>query len=858
MTLGEARPACRYGEKCYRKNPDHRRQFSHPGDADHPDALAAGGLAAAEAEETLAALDAAASSPAADAAAEMAADADAAAAADAVTHSHDPYAASSDRDPLRVLLAAPAASRGHAVRFGRFDSDASLRREDSASAGAAGAFNWHTMEYEGGRDEEQSRPPAAAADEPADEPAHEPAYEPEPDAQSDISAAEKGSATHEWPEDNTEAKRRFWRRGAGCVCVFAIVLSSCITGITALVSLVNLREDEQLVVPTQYGEWVRNGPGSLILWPHMQPQGHEVQKVPRLAPLEWAVLKHSRTQELRHIAGPGLLFREALEEIWLILPKSQLQKTQYHRLVHTLTGEQRIVRGPAVYVREPFEAIANGTEEALMVNAQEAVVVENRTSGLLRLISEPGLFYPRPYEYFVRWNYAILIEEQFYALVKNRLESMVIVKEGPRLLMLDPYEELVGVRQKIVVRKDEYLRLFDRRDGTERVVAGPAAVSPAFEEDMPDGVTQAALLTPNTAAVLLDRSTGQRELRTSEGLLMPEAYQDILEVRSKIRVLSNQALITRSPTGALTLHSGSSLFLGPYDAMFSMMWSVYNGSNVEPAPKEEVTFIDLRTERLPWTYTVATADNVRLQLTGSTLWRVTNAMTMAGMCEDARGDVFQRSRAVLLSALGRVKLQDFMSRIAAVADEVTQVLRTDPFVTQRGLKVLALTVTRIEPLDASVAESLNSMIVEVVNHEVRMEAALTERAVSMSELTGTLRLETIRRDLITAKAQNDLLLAIGEGRAEGARMVAEAQAFLDGLDQSVQDGASRIDLYRKYQEEDAVNNLTELFAGGPSHLYLHANDTEIILYKAMRRNPAGAPTVCQADPSSNSPACAAG
>ena len=31
----KTREQCLYGAKCYRKNPDHRRQFAHPGDADY-------------------------------------------------------------------------------------------------------------------------------------------------------------------------------------------------------------------------------------------------------------------------------------------------------------------------------------------------------------------------------------------------------------------------------------------------------------------------------------------------------------------------------------------------------------------------------------------------------------------------------------------------------------------------------------------------------------------------------------------------------------------------------------------------------------------------------------------------------
>ncbi|CAE7878573.1 unnamed protein product [Symbiodinium necroappetens] len=90
-----------------------------------------------------------------------------------------------------------------------------------------------------------------------------------------------------------------------------------------LVHIVNLREDEQLVVPTLYGEWIR----PFVLC----------------------------GQELRHVLGPGLVWRREMEDFRCgrsateVSNLSLVGKTQYHRLVDSLTGEERVVRGPLVY-----------------------------------------------------------------------------------------------------------------------------------------------------------------------------------------------------------------------------------------------------------------------------------------------------------------------------------------------------------------------------------------------------------------------------------------------------------------------------------------------------------------------------
>jgi len=859
MDGASPRPPCRYGEECYRKNPMHRKQFCHPGDWDHPDTQKSGAassstpapvlrdegdipelshLRAPDPEPRPGGLSHGGgtgelsvrsfSVPLAGDAGGTEGDAAGAdeAMPDPVEVREEVFRASSglrspERPPQRTDQSADLEDGEHGEHSARLPL-----RDDFDGAGGTDAIAEEEEE-----EVAESRPDPVG---PAHRDRADASQGHEDDDVDDDELADP-QASYVFPEQKSTFKPILKR------CVFRALPASLITGLVLfvfimLLHIINLREDEQLVVPTLYGEWIRNGPGTLVFWPHQRHEGWEIRKVPRIATLEFAVLKNRRSQELRHVLGPGLVWRREMEDMDAVRQKFQLQKTQYHRLVDSLTGEERVVRGPLVYAPEPLEHLVNGTEEALMINAQESVLVENRSSGILRVVEERGLFYPKPYEFVLGWRYPILVEEQLYAVVKNELNGSTFVQEGPVLLMLGAYEQLLKMKAKVVVRKDEYLRLVDRRTGVERVVHGPAAVAPALEEDMPSGVGKAALLTPNTAAIVLDHSTGQQHLRTVEGLLMPAAYEEILEIRSKIRVLAHQALFTRAPTGVMTLHTAGSFFLQPYDDIFSMQWSVYDGNTSEPAPKEEVTVVDLRTNRLPWKYIASTKDNVRLQLEGATLWGVVDPMTMAQSCEDAPGDILQRSRAALLSALGRVQLREFTSRVAEVTNETAEALKTDAFVVQRGLEVSGISVTRIEPVDTEVAEALQTMIKAVTQHVADMQSTETADVVSMTALQGNLRIEQIRSDLIRARAQNDMLLAVGEGQAQGKRMAAEAQTFLDGLEDSVNASSSRLDLYRSYHEELAVNNLTKLFADGPSKLYLHSNDTEIILHKAVRRN----------------------
>ncbi|CAE6943381.1 unnamed protein product, partial [Symbiodinium sp. KB8] len=359
----------------YRKNPMHRKQFCHPGDWDHPDTRTSGAASS--------------STPA------------------PVSRFEGDIPADSDS----VLLRAPDPEPRPALSHGGGTGEMSVRSFSVPLAGDAGGTEGVTAGAE-----EATPDPVEAHDEvvrassglrTTDRSAHpedgehsarvplrddfdgaggtnaiaeeEEVAESRPDPagpahreRGDASRGQKEDedvdddeladpqASYVFPEQKSRFKTIFKR------CVFRALPASLITGLVLfvfimLVHIVNLREDEQLVVPTLYGEWIRNGPGTLVFWPHQRHEGWEIRKVPRLATLEFAVLKNRRSQELRHVLGPGLVWRREMEDVDAVRQKFQLQKTQYHRLVDSLTGEERVVRGPLVYAPEPLEQLASDT-----------------------------------------------------------------------------------------------------------------------------------------------------------------------------------------------------------------------------------------------------------------------------------------------------------------------------------------------------------------------------------------------------------------------------------------------------------------------------------------------------------------
>eukprot|EP00913_Durusdinium_trenchii_P000997 g920.t1 len=400
----------------------------------------------------------------------------------------------------------------------------------------------------------------------------------------------------------------------------------------------------------------------------------------------------------------------------------------------------------------------------------------------------------------------------------NMSKSLVVVK-------METFAHIAIYAGGLAMHRSITLRFENKDEGIERIgQRWQRLCQDAAPEVMPDGVQAAAMIDDLTSAVSLDRTTGLRSLHAapvSTGLLMPAAYETLLEVRPRIRVLDHQAVVYKTVAGQLTVHT-SSFFLAPFDEIFAFPWSLYQDYQPEPAPKISATILDLRVQRLPWRFLALTQDNVRLELTGNTFWQISNVVTMATATEDAPADVAARSRAEVLSRVAEAKYRDFMASLSSITAATTAHSSSDSFYSQRGLSVSRVEIIGYEAVDEGVAEVLRSTVVEVTAQVNRLIQAQTLIDVNASKMSGEIRLEKLRTAFITHKANNDLLLAMNEGAKEPRQLCAHRA-------RGRREAVSRVDLYRQYHEQDAINELTKLFADGPSKFYLHANDTDLVL-----------------------------
>jgi regulator of protease activity HflC (stomatin/prohibitin superfamily) len=474
---------------------------------------------------------------------------------------------------------------------------------------------------------------------------------------------------------------------------------------------------------------------------------------------------------------------------------------------------------------------------------------------------------------------ATLLEIEQYAVVKERLSGHWRHEVGPQHLFLGPYDELIEVRDKIVLRKGEYARLMDRSDGTERVMVGPQTIVPAPMETIPQGVEEARLLEVETALLVEDRATGRRRLVTEAGVYIPNAYEDIVEERHLIHVLPHEAVVVRDSQGQLVFHSGTegngvgtAFFLEPYHEIVEMHWSDYSQPPAAeeeldamavlppttpaptpaapadattndtarlptpaptlaptPLPQPAVARIDMRARRMYFQYEVRTSDNVKLTLEGTVFWRIRSLPTVINATRDPEGDVWHHARSALIEGVSNATLQRFMSGFNGIVMDAFRRQALDGFYAERGVEMLSMGVTRFDCADPETAAVLQQIIQETTNRINRLTAQESENEVRAAALTANITLERQRTELIRTQSENHRLQSQMQGEAEGQQLVRTANAFIGGLNESVPEVESRVELYRLHEELRSRNTDTGNLASGSAHLFLTPQDLNLRL-----------------------------
>jgi len=597
--------------------------------------------------------------------------------------------------------------------------------------------------------------------------------------------------------------------------------------IVLLSSIKVVEINQQLVFKTNKGKHVRNGPFTAVIWPHQRMERREAA---RIGQREYAVIRDERKQTLRHHTEPGLVFLGPYEQLVEVKGKVVLQMNQYTRFVDKLSGAERVVSGPQVMVPKPLEHAPAGTELCPIIGATNALLVENRSSGIKSVITQKGMFVPRPYERVLGQRDATLLETNQFAVVKDELSGLLRNELGPQLLVLGPYEKMMGVQVKVVLEKDEYYRLVNKRTGTERVMMGPTVVVAEPGETNEEGKQKAVFITVQTGVIVEYRTTGQQRLETNPGIFYPGPYERIKSVTNRMAVRPSEASVVRHSSGNVTVRRGESFFLDPYSTVVEYSWSNYGRPGAqEPVPKDKVRLIDLRVRRMFMSTEVRTNDQVKLKLDAIVFWRVDDVQLMVTKTADPPGDIAQRARTTLVQAVSGTTLAAFMADFNQISVEATTRARSETFYTDRGLRFEGLEVTRFDSVERETALILQNIIYETTNRLNNLAKAESTNQINAAKMLANIELERQRTNLIRRQAENAKLESQSTGESAGSKMLRAAQTFIGGLNVSVPDLDQRVELYQLQESLKSRNIDTQNLASGSAHLFLAPKDLNLKL-----------------------------
>lgn len=229
--------------------------------------------------------------------------------------------------------------------------------------------------------------------------------------------------------------------------------------------------------------------------------------------------------------------------------------------------------------------------------------------------------------------------------------------------------------------------------------------------------------------------------------------------------------------------------------------------------KVPVKKIDMRPQYAFFEYTVRTSDNVELVLEGQIFWQVSDVAKMIERTGDPKGDVWYHARSALIQAVSKVTLETFMQSFNTI---VLEAAATDKaFYDARGVVLHNLEVVRYEPKDAETGRTLQAIIQETTNHINRMQQQRSENEVEKERMAALIEIEKQKAGLIKERTANEKLEASVAGEAEGTRLAQSTLAFMEQLEQSVDDEGKRVALLKFFAEQKTEMAKAKRYASNP-------------------------------------------
>jgi len=483
---------------------------------------------------------------------------------------------------------------------------------------------------------------------------------------------------------------------------------------------------------------------------------------------------------------------------------------------------QKILSGPQVVYLNPFTTKSMEVTKATSLASMEYCIIRNTVSGERRVEVGPKLVHRNPYDEIERKCDGISLKANEFARLIDKQSGKVRVVQGEAIVVPSVDEGFLdreGKMRAMDLKAWEYVKVQDVNTGAIRTERGEKLVFLGPSEEFMEGKKTAVEVDDETAVLIRNKRSGQQRLVTEKVLFIPASDEEIMEIRSLVKLADYESCIVRDKTGKDSFFFGKnederSFFLPPHSHLVELLWS--RGRRREFRDLV-ITKLDLRPMYMSFEFNCRTNDNVELVLEGSFFWEVVDLRSMIKFTSDTTGDVCNHARSRFIELVSKVTLQEFMTKFNAIAEEVHQGDTSD-FYTQRGVNIHSLEVTGYRCAERSTAAILEQIIQETTNRMNKLQQQESENEVQLKEIHGDIQEEMAMAELIKIQTENSNAKARMQGLAEAEKVKSFLAASLPGLELS-----AKVQLWQTLRKEDALRAISK----GSASLYFTPSDVNL-------------------------------
>lgn len=620
---------------------------------------------------------------------------------------------------------------------------------------------------------------------------------------------------------------------SGVLCISAAAGGAYAINKFILQRLCYIGKDEQLLLKELTHKRVINGP-AVIFPSYLSVLSYKKRKAEPISSLQYALVEDTETGARRMVPGPTLLFLGAYETIVdTIKPKVILGPKQGLYVINSSTGAQTLVKGPTTFIPTPEEQV-DRIVEPYTLSKSEYVKLRDNLTGEVWIEKGPILLYLEP-----QWKLqegplnAFSLKSHQYIRLRDTLTGAIRVEKGEKTVFPSAFEtpcDSPSISDAIDLKAWEYVMIQDRKTGRIFSERGEKLIFLGATEQLLYGSKQSAVkVDEECAALVRSLSTGALRLIDTPQLFFPSEDEEVVEIRSKIKLADNEAVVLKDGQGRFHFRYGDpargsegerSFFIPPYWELVTQIWS--RGRRRERRDLAITTF-DMRAQFMSFEFNCRTSDNVEMILEGTFFWEVVDLEAMLRSTGDASGDVCAHARSCFIALVSKVTLQMFMDSFNEIARQAHS--NDDSFYVQRGVKIHTLEVTRYQCADTSTAMILQEIIQETTNRMNRLSCQESENEVALAKLKGVVEQERANSEVLQIQHEHEILTAKAQGHAEAERVL----AFLSQVNATSGALSNKenlaVDLWHELRRGESLAKVAQ----GSAHVYFTPQDAHLTI-----------------------------